>query len=109
MEYTVVLSSIAVVLLVLGVIAFFVFRKKTIQESLNIEEEQKHIIEEAKRKAGNLLKEARLEAKSRLLEMKSDFDSETEETRSELKKKNEDFPKRLRNLINRKINYQNGN
>jgi hypothetical protein len=36
MEYTVVLSSIAVVLLGLGVVAFLIFRKKTIQESLNI-------------------------------------------------------------------------
>ncbi|MBT6340119.1 MAG: ribonuclease Y [Desulfobacula sp.] len=113
MEYTVVLSSIAVVLLVLGVIAFFVFRKKTIQESLNIEEEQKHIIEEAKRKAGNLLKEARLEAKSRLLEMKSDFDSETEETRSELKKeerrlskKTEKLDKQEDQLSKRELNFQ---
>jgi ribonucrease Y len=86
MEYTVILSSITVVLLGLGVVAFFIFKKKAIQENLNIEEEQKHIIEEATRKAGTLLKEAKLEAKSRLLEMKSDFDSETEETRSELKK-----------------------
>ena len=113
MEYTVVLSSVAVVLLVLGVIAFFVFRKKTIQESLNIEEEQKHIIEEAKRKAGTLLKEARLEAKSRLLEMKSDFDSETEETRSELKKeerrlskKTEKLDKQEDQLSKRELNFQ---
>ena len=113
MEYTVVLSSIAVVLLVLGVIAFFVFRKKTIQESLNIEEEQKHIIEEAKRKAGTLLKEARLEAKSRLLEMKSDFDSETEETRSELKKeerrlskKTEKLDKQEDQLSKRELSFQ---
>ncbi|MBT7259758.1 MAG: ribonuclease Y [Desulfobacula sp.] len=113
MEYTVVLSSIAVVLLVLGVIAFFVFRKKTIQERLNIEEEQKHIIEEAKRKAGTLLKEARLEAKSRLLEMKSDFDSETEETRSELKKeerrlskKTEKLDKHEDQLSKRELNFQ---
>jgi len=101
MEYTVVLSSIAVFLLVLGVVAFFVLRKKTIQESLNIEEEQKHIIEEAKRKAATLLKEAKLEAKSRLLEMKSDFDSETEETRSELKKEERRLSKK-----NEKIDKQ---
>ena len=86
MEYTVVLSSIAVVLFVLGVIAFFIFKKKATQENLNIEEEQIRLIKEAKTKAATLLKEAKLEAKSRLLEMKSDFDSETEETRSELKK-----------------------
>ncbi|MBU0463640.1 MAG: DUF3552 domain-containing protein, partial [Proteobacteria bacterium] len=98
MEYTVVLSSIAVVLLGLGVVAFLVFRKKTIQENLNIEEEQKHIIEEAKRKAGTLLKEAKLEAKSRLLEMKSDFDSETEETRAELKKEERRLSKKIEKL-----------
>ena len=98
MEYTVVLSSIAVVLLGLGVVAFLVFRKKTIQENLNIEEEQKHIIEEAKRKAGTLLKEAQLEAKSRLLEMKSDFDSETEETRAELKKEERRLSKKIEKL-----------
>ncbi len=113
MEYTVVLSSIAVVLLVLGVVAFFVFRKKTIQESLDIEEEQKHIIEEAKRKAGTLLKEARLEAKSRLLEMKSNFDSETEETRSELKKEERRLSKKTEKLdiqedqlSKRELNFQ---
>ncbi|WP_300459084.1 ribonuclease Y [Desulfobacula sp.] len=86
MDITVVLSSMIVVLLGLGVIAFFFLKKKVIQQNLNIEEEQTRIIEETKAKAATLLKEAQLEAKSRLLEMKSDFDSETEETRSELKK-----------------------
>ena len=85
MEYMVVLSLI-VVLIIMGVIAFFKFKKKVGQENLNIEEEQKRLIDEARVKAASLLKEAKLEAKSRLLEMKSDFDSETEETRSELKK-----------------------
>jgi len=101
MEYTVVLSSIAVILLGLGVIAFFVLRKKTIQENLknlNIEEEQKHIIDDARRKAATLLKEAQLEAKSRLLEMKSDFDAETEETRSELKKEERRLSKKTEKL-----------
>ncbi len=113
MEYTVVLSSIAVVLLGLGVVAFLIFRKKTIQENLNIEEEQKHIIEEAKRKAGTLLKEAKLEAKSRLLEMKSDFDSETEETRAELKKEERRLSKKIEKidkqeelLSKRELNFQ---
>ncbi len=86
MESTILLSSIAVVILGLGVVVFFVLKKKATQENLNIEEEQARIIKEAKRKAATLLKEAQLEAKSRLLEMKSDFDSETEETRQELKK-----------------------
>jgi ribonuclease Y len=98
MEYTVILSSITVVLLGLGVVAFFLSKKKAIQENLNIEEEQKHIIEEATRKAGTLLKEAKLEAKSRLLEMKSDFDSETEETRSELKKEERRLSKKTEKL-----------
>ncbi|WP_299979586.1 ribonuclease Y [Desulfobacula sp.] len=86
MEYTVMLSSIAVVLLGLGVVAFFILKKKVVQDNLNIEEEQVRLIGEAKTKAATLLKEAKLEAKSRLLEMKSNFDSETEETRSEFKK-----------------------
>ncbi|MCD4678148.1 MAG: ribonuclease Y [Desulfobacula sp.] len=98
MEYTVVLSSIAVVLLGLGVIAFFVLKKKAIQENLNIEEEQIRLIKEAKAKATTLLKEAKLEAKSRLLEMKSDFDSETEETRSELKKEERRLSKKSEKL-----------
>lgn len=86
MDYLVLLSSIVVILIGLGVAAFFVLKKKLIQENLNVEEEQVRILEEAKAKAATLLKEAKLEAKSRLLEMKSDFDSETEETRAELKK-----------------------
>ncbi len=86
MEYTVVLSLVAAVLIVLGVVAILVFRKKVTQENLNLEEEQIRLIEDARTKAATLLKEAQLEAKSRLLEMKSDFDNETEETRSELKK-----------------------
>ncbi|MCF6248567.1 MAG: ribonuclease Y [Desulfobacula sp.] len=86
MNFMVVLSSIAVGLLGLGVVAFFILKKKMIQEGLDIEEEQTRMIKEAKAKAATLLKEAQLEAKSRLLEMKSEFDSETEETRSELKK-----------------------
>ncbi len=100
MEYIVVLSSIAVVLLGLGVIAFFVLKnkKKAIQESLNIDEEQRRIIEEARQKAATLLKEAHLEAKSRLLEMKSDFDAETEETRSELKKEERRLAKKSEKL-----------
>ncbi|HKL01889.1 MAG TPA: ribonuclease Y [Desulfotignum sp.] len=80
-----VLSLIIVLLLGLGVIAFFVLKKKIHQENLNIEAEQKRIVEEAERKSETLLKEAKLEAKSRLLEMKSSFDAETQETREELK------------------------
>ena len=87
MDYMTVLSIILFVLSGLGCIALLIIMKKRVtRENLNIEEEQKRIIAEAKTKAANLLKEATLEAKSRLLEMKSDFDSETEETRSELKK-----------------------
>lgn len=97
MEYLVVLSSI-VVILGLGVVAFFKFKKRVVQENLNIEEEQKRLIEEARNKAASLLKEAKLEAKSRLLEMKSDFDSETEETRSELKKEERRLAKKSEKL-----------
>jgi ribonucrease Y len=82
----IVLSLIIVALLVLGVICFFVLKKKFSLEKLNIEEEQKRIIEAAEIKAETLIKEAQLEAKSRLLEMKGSFDAETQETREELKK-----------------------
>lgn len=98
MEYMIVLSSVSVVLLGLGVVTFFILKRKMVQESLNVEEEQFRIVEEAKSKAATLLKEARLEAKSRLLEMKSDFDSETEETRSELKKEERRLAKKSEKL-----------
>ncbi len=100
MEYTVVLSSITVILLGLGVVIFFVLKKKMIQENLKIEKEQIRLIDEAKSKAATLLKEAKLEAKSRLLEMKSDFDSETEETRFELKKEERRLSKKSEKLDN---------
>ncbi len=86
MDSTVVLSSVVVILFILGVVAIWVLKKRAKQENLNVEQEQAQLMNEAKRKAETLLKEAKLEAKSRLLEMKSDFDTETEETRSELKK-----------------------
>ncbi|OQY50637.1 MAG: ribonuclease Y [Desulfobacteraceae bacterium 4572_89] len=98
MNYVMILSSMIVVLLGLGIIVFFKFKKKVTLENLNIEEEQKQIIEEAGRKADTLLKEARLEAKSRLLEMKSDFDSETEETRADLKKEERRLSKKSEKL-----------
>lgn len=98
MEYTVVLSSIAVVLFGLGVVAFFILKNKIIQDNLNIEEEQIRLIKEAKAKAATLLKEAKLEGKSRLLEMKSVFDSETEETRIELKKEERRLSKRTEKI-----------
>lgn len=97
MEYMVVLS-LMVLLIVMGVFAFFKFKKRVVQENLNIEEEQKRLIEEARAKAASLLKEAKLEAKSRLLEMKSDFDSETEETRAELKKEERRLSKKSEKL-----------
>ncbi|MBU1341401.1 MAG: ribonuclease Y [Proteobacteria bacterium] len=98
MEYTVVLSSVGFVLLGLGVVVFFVLKKKVIQKNLNVEEEQIRLIDEAKLKATTLIKEAKLEAKSRLLEMKSNFDSETEETRSELKKEERRVSKKSEKL-----------
>jgi len=97
MEYMLVLSLI-VVLIAMGAFAFFKFKKRVVQENLNIEEEQKRLIDEARIKSASLLKEAKLEAKSRLLEMKSDFDSETEETRSELKKEERRLSKKSEKL-----------
>jgi ribonuclease Y len=101
MDYIMILSTMIVVLLGLGIITFFKVKKKVNLENLNIEEEQKQIIENATRKADTLLKEAKLEAKSRLLEMKSDFDSETEETRSDLKKEERRLSKKSEKLDKR--------
>jgi ribonucrease Y len=94
----IVLSLIIVVLLVLGVIGFFALKKKFSLEKLNIEEEQKRIIEGAEIKAETLIKEAQLEAKSRLLEMKASFDAETQETREELKKEERRLSKKSEKL-----------
>lgn len=100
MDLMIVLSIVAIVMLGLGVAAFFILKKKAVQKNEDIEQERRRLIEEAKRKAENLIKEAKLEATSRLLEMKNDFDTETEETRAELKqegrrlsKKNEKIDK----------------
>lgn len=98
MNYVMILSSMIVILLGLGIIVFFKIKKKINLENLNIEEEQKQIVADARKKAGTLLKEAKLEAKSRLLEMKSDFDSETEETRSDLKKEERRLSKKSEKL-----------
>ncbi len=113
MGHTIILSLILVVALAAGIIAFFMMKKRMIQESINIEEENQRIIDEARAKAATLLKEARLEAKSRLLEMKSVFDAETEETRAELKKeerrlsrKREKLDRQEDQLSKREINIQ---
>jgi ribonucrease Y len=98
MDTVMILSSMIVFLLGLGVVTFFVVKKRVNQENLNIEEEQKQLVEEARKKSETLLKEAKLEAKSRLLEMKSDFDTETEETRSELKKEERRLAKKSEKL-----------
>ena len=98
MNATFVLSTVIVILLGFGVVAFFALKKKMIQENLDIEEEQRRIVDEAKSKAASLLTEAQLEAKSRLLEMKNDFDAETEETRSELKKEERRLAKKSEKL-----------
>ena len=60
MDNMVLLSSVVIISLGLGVVTFFVLKKKLIKESQNIEEEQAKIIEEAKAKAATLLKEAKL-------------------------------------------------
>ncbi len=98
MEFTVALSLIAIVLLILGVGAFLVLKKKAAQKNQDINEEHLRLIEDAKIKAENLLKEAKLEATSRLLEMKNDFDTETEETRGELKKEGRRLSKKSEKL-----------
>ena len=56
MDYVMILSSTIVFLLGLGIIAFFVVRKKVNQENLNIEEEQKQLVEDARKRSETLLK-----------------------------------------------------
>ncbi len=85
MEYVVILSVIACILIGAGAVLYFV-KSRIKKERLDFEEYQKRIQKEAEKKAETLLKEAKLEAKSRLLEMKSAFDAETDETKAELKK-----------------------
>ena len=85
MDYLVVLFSL------LGLatgftVAYCMTLKKVQRATSEALSEQAQVLENAERKAENLLKESQLEAKSRLLEMKSRFDAETEETRLELKK-----------------------
>jgi len=118
MEYILALSSVAVILLGLGVIIFFNYKKKAVQERLiqqneEIDKERERLITEASVKADTLLKEARLEATSRLLEMKNNFDKETHETRSELKKeerrltkKSEKLDHKEDQLVKREFNIQ---
>ncbi len=98
MEITVILSTIAVVIIGLGIAALFAMKKKAVQNNIALEEKQKRLVEEAKNKSATLLKEAQLEAKSRLLEMKSDFDAESEETRAELKKEDKRLLKKREKL-----------
>ena len=62
MDSTIILLFVIVIMLGFGVVAFFALKKKMIQDNLNIEEEQKRIIDEAKSKAASLLTEAQLEA-----------------------------------------------
>lgn len=72
---------------------------KTIQRRYTyLEGESRTIVEDAKKKAENLLKEAQVEAKDRLFKMKSEFDSETAETRGELKNQEKRLIQKEENL-----------
>ena len=55
MNYVMILSSMIVILLGLGIIVFFKIKKKINLENLNIEEEQKQIVADARKKAGTPL------------------------------------------------------
>ena len=85
MEYTVLFFSLVTATASGFGVAYWLTRKKLELRVEEVEKEQARLLEDARKKAGNLIKEAQLEAKSRLLEMKSAFDSETDQARAELK------------------------
>lgn len=105
MDYLVVLFSL--VGLATGfTVAYCITLKKVQRGASEALKEQTLMLENAERKAENLLKESQLEAKSRLLEMKSQFDAETEETRAELKKEERRLLQRGENLDRRQEQFE---
>ena len=76
---------VEVILLVLGFVGGFFYRKYVMDShQQSLEALGKKILDEARKEADSLRKEAKLQAKDQLLQMKMDFEKETHERRHEL-------------------------
>lgn len=83
------LIIIAIVLILIGIAAYFVFQRK-LQISKNkiddMEKEAQAVLENGKKEAENLKKEAILEAKEEVHRLRSDFEKESRERRNEIQR-----------------------
>ena len=76
---------VEVILMVLGFVGGFFYRKYVMDShQQSLEALGKKILDEARKEADSLRKEAKLQAKDQLLQMKMDFEKETHERRHEL-------------------------
>jgi ribonucrease Y len=76
---------VEIILLALGFVGGFFYRKHVIDShQKSLEALGKKILDEARKDAESLKKEAKLQAKDQLLQMKMDFEKETQERRHEL-------------------------
>ena len=76
---------VEVILLALGFVGGFFYRKHVMDShQQSLEALGKKILDEARKEADSLRKEAKLQAKDQLLQMKMDFEKETHERRHEL-------------------------
>ncbi len=76
---------VALLALVLGAVAGYVFRLRQAKNRLqSVEALSQKMVDDARREAETLRKEALLQAKDQLVQMKLDFESETKERRREL-------------------------
>ncbi len=82
---TIIQFFVEIILLALGFVGGFFYRKHVIDShQKSLEALGKKILDEARKDAENLKKEAKLLAKDQLLQMKMDFEKETQERRHEL-------------------------
>lgn len=83
------LIIIAIVLILIGIAAYFVFQRKLqISKSKidDMEKEAQAVLENGKKEAENLKKEAILEAKEEVHRLRSDFEKESRERRNEIQR-----------------------
>ncbi len=99
-------AIIAVIALVLGVAAGYLYRKNAIEKKIGQSEEiAQSLVEDATRKGEERKKEILLEAKEEVIRLKSDLDKEVRDRRSEVSRlerrvnqREEAFDKKLDNL-----------
>ncbi|MBF0119575.1 MAG: ribonuclease Y [Desulfobacterales bacterium] len=88
--------------LILGFAIAYFFKVKDIsQKAATLEAEASSVLEEAKKKAENILKQADIEAKDIHFKLKNEFDIETKETRIEIKKLQKRLSRKEENIDNR--------